>query len=87
MTDQQLPGDGLDLLADDELDALLEAEVGSADFSDDLAALLAPPADLAPRVLASVRRRALNQERLETVFDLLGLAWYTSRAMTDGDDA
>lgn len=55
----------------------------TSDFGTRLGAALSPPPDLAVRLAMSLKPDPLTRETSALVGDLLGLGWYTVRAVLD----
>ena len=51
-------------------------------IGDALRAMLAPPADLQPRLRSGIAAQMRNREDLRLLFELLGVPWQTARAMS-----
>lgn len=69
---------------DDRLDVLtaLDPTVGHQ-----LGAAMAPPTDLATRLLAKLRPDPLKRETASVLLGLFGLPWRTARVLVDGPEA
>jgi len=68
-------------LTEAELDAALEA-----DHPVDLAAVWAPDDGMVGRVTNRVEQRIANREAAAALVDLIGLGWFTLKAMFDDDN-
>ena len=51
-------------------------------IGDALRAMLAPPADLHPRLRTGIAAQMQNREDMRLLFDLFGVPWQTARAMS-----
>jgi hypothetical protein len=77
-----LQGD-VDALSADALDRALAA--GDRRWSEQLAAILAPPTDLAERCTEEVRAALLAKSVASTGADLLAVGWHTCRLLLSPD--
>lgn len=50
-------------------------------LGDALRTMLAPPADLHPRLRAGISRKVQTREDLKLLFELMGIPWQTAQAM------
>lgn len=78
--DDDLEGLGL---SEEELDELLESDAPILG----LTALLEPDDEMLRRVTASVEQRLADRAALATVAELLGLGWFTLRAVLGDQNA